>query len=311
MKKAILLVQMGGPLNKGEMKTFLWRMFNDEHILPFPSFFRKLLATIITNSRYKKSWSKYELISGTPIISHTHKIANRLKKSLNNQIEVKAAFSYSMPDINHVMNQLKKQGIKEILVIPLYPHFSITTFQSVLDDAKMYAYQNELKLTTSACYYDDKTFIKNWADIIASEMQIQNIDEAHLLFSGHSIPVSFIKKGDSYPQQIEVTAGLIAKELNLKYSVSYQSQIKGQKWLGPQTDLKMKELKAQGIENLILVPISFINENLETLYDMDKVLVPYGENELGFKKVLRPKLPAYSDLLIELLQNLSEKFRNS
>ncbi len=305
-KKAIVLVQMGGPLNIEEMKNFLWRMFTDKHILPYPKIFRSALATIITSTRHKKSWKKYQLIGGTPIIEHTHTIANQLQKRLGN-VEVKAAFSYSMPDINHVFKLLKKKGKEEVVVIPLYPHYSITTFQSVLDDAQTAALKHDLKLQSVEPYFERSEFIDFWLELINNELKINKIDNVHLLFSGHSIPISFVKKGDVYPEQIEKSAQKIAEKLNLDYSVSYQSQIKGQKWLPPVTEEKMQELKQQDIENLMIIPISFVNENLETLYDMDTILVPYGKKQLGFNRVLRPKLPAYTEKFLDLLEKLYQE----
>ncbi len=308
MKKAIVLVQMGGPLNEQEMKNFLWRMFNDRHILPFAKLFRLALAGIITSARYKKSWAKYELIGGTPIIAHTHAMANQLKKRLENKVEVKAAFSYSQPDISCILGQLQKQGIEEFFIIPLYPHYSITTFQAVVDETEYLASKMDLRVQFAPPFSEEKSFIRNWANLIQSEMQKKKVQNPHLLFSGHSIPLSFIKKGDTYSQEIANSAQLIASKLGLEYSVSYQSQIKGQKWLGPQTDETLQHLRKKGVENVVLIPISFVNENLETLYDMDKILLSFGKQELGFKNVLRPKLPAYTDLFLEQLQFLSADF---
>jgi ferrochelatase len=305
--KAIVLVQMGGPLSKAEMKDFLWRMFTDSHILPFPLVFRYALAAIITNVRYKKSWSKYMLIGGTPIIQHTNDTAKELSMQLGG-FRVETAFSYSPPYIPQKIKELKKQGVTEIFILPLYPHYSITTFQSVIDYSVAAASKNGLKALYSPCYYDNNQFIQHWVELIQQELDKHNIKDAHLVFSGHSIPMSFIKKGDTYGQQIAISAQLISQKLGLKHSVSFQSQLKGQKWLGPETDKIMVQLKKDGIDNLVLVPISFVNENLETLYDMDMVLVPYGEKELGFNKVMRAKLPPFSPVYIEQLKILSTKF---
>jgi ferrochelatase len=309
-KKAIVLVQMGGPLSLSEMKDFLWRMFTDSHILPFPKVFRYALAFIITNARYKKSWAKYELIGGTPIINHTEQMAKALSQHLKG-IRVEPAYSYSPDFIPQKLKQLKNEGFTDIFILPLYPHYSVTTFQSVLDYSAEASKELDVKLKYSSCYYDNEDYIQNWADLIQQELDENGIEDAHLVFSGHSIPMSFIKKGDTYPQQIAISAQLIAKRVGQPHSVSYQSQIKGQEWLGPETNKTLASLYKKGVKNIVLVPISFVNENLETLYDMDQLLVPYGEKELGFNKVMRVKLPPYTPLFISQLEELSAKFISS
>ncbi len=305
--KAILLVHKGSPSSENEMKDFLFRMYNDPHITPYPKLVRKTLASIISRTTYKKSWAKYELIGGTPMIRETLDIAKSLSLKLQG-ILIYAAFSYSPKFIPQTFKEFNHFGIDNIFVVPMYPHYSITTYQSVKDYSEDAAKIYGIKTAFAPCSYDNKNYIQNWVNLIKSDIYFNCINDAHLIFSGSSIPMSFIRKGDTYPQQIAISAKLIANKLGMEYSVSYHAQKNGQEWLGPKTERTMEELRSRGVENIILVPISTVNENIETLYDLDRIIVPYARNRLRFRKVIRVTLPTYTLKYIKYLTDLCTDF---
>jgi protoporphyrin/coproporphyrin ferrochelatase len=301
----VLLVNMGGPNSLEEMKIFLSNMFKDPHILPFYKPLRYLLGYIISKTRYKKSWKKYELIGGTPIIRATERTVTNLSKKLNSHYNIKMAFSYSTPFIEESLVSFKNEGIKNITVIPLYPQSSHSTTSSVLADVnKTVSRYKELNIKFVHDFYKHDKFITFWSEIISEHILENQYRHPFLLFSAHSIPQYLVNKGDTYAISIEESAKLIARNIGVEYNFSYQSGMSRGKWLKPDTKQRLKELAVKGVSEIILIPISFVNENLETLYDLDHDIIPYAKNELGISSVSRVKIPEVHDMFIGLLADL-------
>ncbi len=112
--KGVMLVNMGGPGSREELRLFLSRMFKDPFILPYGKTVRNILSCLISSLRYKKSWKKYELIGGTPLVRSTEKTVASLQSALGDDCAVKYAFSYTMPDISACLNSFRREGISEI-----------------------------------------------------------------------------------------------------------------------------------------------------------------------------------------------------
>lgn len=303
--KGVLLINMGGPLSLRELKQFLTNMFMDPCILPLIKPLRYLLSKIISNARYKKSWEKYKMIGGTPIISSTEKIAKRLGNRLNSQYSVRTAFSYSSPLIRDSMLAFKNEGIKEITVVPLYPHPGYSTTSSVKADVNKFVSGNkDLHVVIIKEFYRHDGFIRFWSEIISQHILERQYTHPFLLFSAHSIPFSFVLKGDVYPEAVKESAKMIAGNIGIEYDLAYQSGMQNGEWLNPDSKQKLKELAALGISEIVMVPISFVSENLETLYDLDCDIIPYSVSELGIKAVSRVNIPEAHDLFIRLLADL-------
>ena len=298
----VLLVNMGSPTSQSEMKYFLNKMFKDRAILPFPLFFRNILATIISNSRYKKSWGKYELIGGSPLKESMQQINEELSKELGSGYDVFTAYSYSQPSIKEGLKYFAKKEIENIEVIPMYPQFSYTTTGSVKTDILKY---KNLNINFHESFYSSESFIKYWELLITETISKNNFSTPPLLlFSSHAIPEYHIKNGDTYVEEVQKSAQLISSKLGLDYKVAFQSKIGKVKWVGPDTLSTLKSLSNKGFHNIILIPISFINENLETLYDMDVEFIPFCKKELNFNTICRVEIPKVHPLLIETFKNL-------
>jgi ferrochelatase len=301
----ILLVNMGGPQSPEEMRNFLTLMFRDPFILPFSKSLRYLLSFIISNTRYKKSWKKYELIGGTPIIGSTAKTVESLRNMLNSHYDVKMAFSYSSPFIKDSLLAFRNEGIKDIIVIPLYPQAGYSTTSSVLAEVNNVASREKyLNIRILKEFYNHDGFIRFWSEIISAHILEKQYRHPFLLFSAHSIPKYMVNKGDTYPSGIEESAKMIARNIGIEYELAYQSRMGKGKWLAPDTKLKLKELAGLGISEIVLVPLSFVSENLETLYDLDHDIIPFAKNELGIASVSRVTIPEAHDLFIRLLADL-------
>jgi ferrochelatase len=303
--KGVMLVNMGGPESPEELKMFLSRMFMDPFILPYGKTVRNLLSFIISRSRYRKSWKKYQMIGGTPLVKSTRKTADSLQALLGDAFAVKIAFSYSQPDIQNAFIAFKNENILDITVVPMYPQASLTTTSSVVSDVKKVTDKDPgFTVKVLGEFYSHPGFIAFWADNIGKHLDKHKLQDPTLVFSAHSIPEFNIENGDTYAASVGSSAALIATEMGLPYETGFQSGMRRGKWIGPDIREHLKILRQEGIDNLVLIPISFVHENLETLYDLDHEIVPYATDILGFSHVSRVSLPESDPKLVSMLAEL-------
>lgn len=301
----VLLVNMGSPSSQKEMKQFLFNMFSDVAILPFPAIPRNLLAFIISNIRYRSSWKKYELIGGSPLIESMSSISASLAKELGTDYQVSSAYSYSLPTIQTGIEELSGKDIKVIKVIPMFPQSSFSTTESVKRDfTKVEKKYPDIQISIMKPFSENKNFIAYWASLIQETIAKNKYKNPTLLFSAHAIPTYQVEKGDTYVDEINASANSIATKLGLPYKVSFQSKIGKVKWVEPNTKDCLKGMKDEGCDEIILIPISFVNENLETLFDQDVEIIPFGKTELNIKNICRVNIPGTHPLLIETFKNL-------
>jgi len=302
--KSVLLVNMGSPASEKEMKTFLGKMFRDKAIINAPWLIRYLLSFIISNLRYKHSWKKYLMIGGSPLIESMNSLRLGLTNKLTGDYLVSCAYSYSPPYLLSELRKHCRNGVTDFTVVSMYPHNSFSTtgsIESIIDKAKKSFKNCHVKFIKS--YYTNSYFISFWTDIIEKHISECVYQKPHLLFSAHAIPEYQIKQGDSYTYAIEESAKIIASKLNLPYSVSYQSKIGKVKWAGPDTISHLSQLHNNNVEQVIIVPVSFINENLETLYDIDIEIIPHAKN-IGIKEISRVIMPSGHKLLVNTFFDL-------
>jgi ferrochelatase len=156
-------------------------------------------------------------------------------------------------------------------------------------------------------FYQHDAFVAFWADLITAHIEQNSLKYPFLLFSAHSIPEYMVRKGDTYPREIRESGALISKKLGLDYEVAYQSGMRGGKWVGPDVNSSLKALAKAGKKEIVIIPISFVNENLETLYDLDKVIVPFAKTVPGFVHVSRVLIPEADKTFIRLLADIVRK----
>lgn len=294
----VVLANMGSANSQAEMKSFLQRMFLDKAIIAAPYPVRLMLSCLISKLRYKNSWKKYEQIGGSPLVRSMTTIREDLQTALGTDYKVVEAYSYSEPQLTAC---LKKESVNEIIVVPLYPQASISTTGSV--DAEVAKFSRKHKGTNikiATDFYADKAFVNYWAELINSSLESE---KPHLVFSAHSIPESYVKKGDKYAEKAHESAKLIAEQLGLSYSVSFQSRIGKMKWVGPDTQELIHALVQEGKNNLLLIPIAFVNENLETLYDLDLEIIPNMKKAYPSLQIARTRIPDSHPQLIDCLKN--------
>ena len=184
---------------------------------------------------------------------------------------------YWHPFTEEAVAQIKRDGVDRLVVLPLYPHFSISTSGSsfrLLEDlwAKDPALQ-QIKYTVIPSWYDSPGYLEAMADLIAQQIdQLPHPDQAHIFFSAHGVPVSYVEEvGDPYQREIEECARLIMQRLGRSnpYTLAYQSRVGPVEWLKPYTEDAIKDLAEKGVQDLVVVPLSFVSEHIETLQEID------------------------------------------
>ncbi|MCT7615306.1 ferrochelatase [Aliarcobacter butzleri] len=283
-KKALVLLNMGGARDKSELKMFLTNMFNDENILTIKNaFIRKMVASFITNSRLESAWKNYEKIGNhSPINPLTEQLVNKCNDKIENY-KTYQVMRYTPPFAKEIISQMKKDGIKEVLLLPLYPQYSTTTTKSSLEDFIKFA-KNSFSISSIETFYKNDKFNQ----CIVNEI-LNNVEDEtsyNLVFSAHGLPQKIVDAGDPYEKQMNEHVKILSEELqkrekNFKsINLAYQSKVGPLKWLEPSLENMLKNFKN---ENVIIYPLSFIVDNSETVFELD---IEYKEiaHEIGIKE---------------------------
>jgi len=297
----VVLMNLGGPDSLKAVRPFLYNLFSDRNIIRLgPSFMQKPLACLIATFRSKKTEQMYSLIGGkSPIVDITNAQAKALEEELKSKIQnlnskitfkVYIGMRYWHPFIEEVVPDIYKNGIRRIVALTLYPHYSLTTTGSSFSKIKEVLKEYPLETSLISQWYNHPLYIEALVDLIRegidsfkknSKIQIPNSKtDVHVLFSAHSLPQEFIDRGDPYVDHIKGTISEITKLLPVTWHLSYQSKTGPVKWLEPSTEDKLKELSRDGARNILVVPISFVSDHVETLYEID-ILYKNVAQELG------------------------------
>jgi protoporphyrin/coproporphyrin ferrochelatase len=318
-KTAIVLFNLGGPDSKEAVKPFLFNLFNDKYIITLPSFFRYLIAWLISSRREKTAQEIYSYTGNkSPILDETkaQKLAleKALKSKINNEYEVFICMRHWHPMSEEVVKQVKIYDPNEIILLPLYPQYSTTTSASSIEDFSKNLKKhnlNHIYLKTICCYPFDDGFIKAHIDLLNESLnKLQNKNNYRILFSAHGLPQKIVDSGDPYQWQVEQTVGNIVKNLeidNLDYKVTYQSRVGPLQWLKPNTEDEIK-IAAEEKKSIVIVPIAFVSEHVETLVELD---IEYKQiaNNYGVEYIRVPALGT-NQMFIEYLAKTIENFSN-
>ena len=278
----VLLLNLGGPEQLSDVRPFLFNLFSDPEIIRIPiAALQQPLAWLISTSRAKKSQANYQKIGGgSPLRRITEEQAHALETQLQAQGEdakVYIGMRYWHPFTEAALAQIEADGIEQLVILPLYPQFSISTSGSSFRlIEKIWSENPQLKppkYTVIADWYKEPGYLQAMTQLIATEIdKCPNPERAHIFFSAHGVPVSYVEEaGDPYQTEIEECAKLIVQTLGRSNdsSLAYQSKVGPIEWLQPYTEDAIVELAAQGVTELVVVPISFVSEHIETLEEID------------------------------------------
>jgi ferrochelatase len=307
---AIVLFQLGGPDSQAAVEPFLYRLFCDPDIINFPGAFlaRKLLAKLISTTRSKIVRQYYaEIGGGSPIRRLTEQQAGALQDELRAYISARTivAMRYWYPDTQQAIAALESAPYDELVLLPLYPHYSFATTGSSLKEWNR-LYKARVPVHVIDHFYDHPDYIAAIVDRVNGVLQeLANPDEVHLLFSAHGLPMKLVEKGDPYPKQIQETVQLV-RELGAwpnPHALCFQSRVGPQKWLQPSLPDTIEKLARSGIKRVLVIPVSFLTEHIETLHEINMEAREQAES-LGISEF--HMMPALNDspLLIHALADL-------
>jgi protoporphyrin/coproporphyrin ferrochelatase len=284
---AILFLQLGGPENLDEVPRFLYRLFSDPDVIRVrPAILRKAIAASIAFARGNTSRELYRSIGGSsPIRRLTEQQARGVEERLRaggRDVVVRAAMNCSAPLVEDVVRELAAAGVDRFLSVPLYPQYSLTTTKGALERSRaaVERFARGARVWALASWPTHPLFVQAHAEAIAREIARfpdPRPEAVHLLYSAHSIPARLVtRSGDPYPKEVDASVAAINAKLGGRspWSLAYQSKLGPVEWLGPPTLQRIGELGRSGARQVLAIPIAFVTDHVETLYEIDQL---FGE----------------------------------
>jgi ferrochelatase len=320
----IVLFQLGGPDSLEAVEPFLLNLFSDPDIIPLGPFglLRRPIAKLISSRRCVPVAGKYGQIGRrSPIRALTERQRLRLVEAVSPYVDPVAvtAMRYWHPFTAEAVDALQRAApLDEIVLLPLYPHYSYATTLSSMKEWKRVADQTKWGQAggrpperTIDNFHDHPLYIQALVQRIGSVLrQFPDSSRIHLVFSAHGLPMSLVEKGDPYPHQIEKTVHLTC-ELGTKqhpgwprtHLLCYQSRVGPAKWLQPPLTSTIERLGHEGVKEMLVVPISFVTEHIETLHEINIEAREEAE-KLGIERFRMMPAVGDSPLFIAALADL-------
>jgi ferrochelatase len=340
----VILLNLGGPDSLQAVKPFLYNLFSDRDIIKLgPSFLQKPIASLIIRKRLESVIEAYNLIGGkSPLLDITNAQAKAIEKFLNSSpihpfthspiFKVYVGMRYWRPFIEDALKEMYKDGIKKIIALSLYPHYSIATTGSSIKEFKsalvrVYkceGYKEEkyclncppISARFTPSWFNHHLYIDALVEKIEhglEEFKVQSSkfkEKPIILFSAHSLPQKFIDAGDPYVKEINGTIQAITEKIDIEWHLSYQSKSGPVKWLEPSTEHMLHALAKKGVKDLLVVPISFVSDHIETLYEIDILYKDMAKGlGINLKRIeslnTSPKfIEALSDIVIKNVKDI-------
>jgi len=326
-KTAILLMNVGSPDAPTEtaVRKFLSEFLNDKRVIDLPWLLRKFLVNgIIVPFRVKKSTKLYLRLwtsKGSPLIYLSEELKEKLQNKLGDNFEVFLGMRYGNPGYRKALSEIKKQGFKQLVILPLFPQHALSTtetaFVAVEREIKKQAI--DINILKIGQFYQHPEFVRAFAKQV-KKYNPENFD--HVLFSFHGIPVRQDKKSQPedwnsekdylYSEACFETARLIAEESKITeadFSVAFQSRL-SKNWLTPFSDELLLQKLADGMKKILVVAPSFVTDCLETTVEIEKDYQKMFLDKGGEKLQLVHSLNA-EDTWVETLKILIKERLNS
>lgn len=314
----IVMMNLGGPKNLDEVNPFLLKLFEDREIIQLPV--QKWLGPFIANRRTKSVQKNYEDIGGgSPILSWTEEQGRGMCERLDVISPETAphkfyvAFRYIDPFSEDALQQMKADGVKRAVAFTQYPQFSCATTGSSLNEiwraAKKVGLKDEFTWSVIDRWPTHPTFVEAMTETVRQglkEFSDEDRADALIVFSAHSLPMGVVNRGDAYPAEVGATVHEVMKKLDYGYEhlVAYQSEVGPVPWLGPSTEDVIEELGKKKRKNVLIVPVAFTSDHIETLHELD---IEYGElaEHAGIDNYVRAPalngMPLFQDALAEIV----------
>ena len=315
----IVLLQLGGPDSLESVEPFLYNLFCDPDIIDLPLAFllRKPLAKFVSRRRAPKVQEFYKRIGRkSPILKLTLRQANALDRALRGKLNARVAIAmrYWKPFTQDAVAELRRQGIRRVVLLPLYPHYSRTTTGSSINEWNRVLSVNgtgEFNVDVVEEYCEHPLYIQALVKNIGIALRRVPAAErhgVHLVFSAHGTPVKLVKSGDLYQQHIVRTYNAVVRQgdFGLAHHLCYQSKVGPEKWLEPSLDDTIRQLAREEVSHVIVIPIAFVSDHSETLWEIN-IECKEEAKRLGIKYFdMSPALntnPLFVEALADLVLN--------
>lgn len=275
----VCLLYMGGPRSLDEVEPFLRELFSDRDLIRLPGgrLLQRPFARLIARLRAPRVRRYYsEIGGGSPLGAITERQAQLLGDALGGagHFVVAVAMRYAAPRASDALAQLRRAGVRHCIALPLYPQYSGATTGSSFTDLERArtALGGELVLHRVESFHDHPGYLDALAAKVAEGLAAARVpaQDLSVVFSAHSLPQRMIDDGDPYQKQVEATVRGVVERLGLKrHHLGYQSRSGPVRWLEPEVTGLLDRLIAEGERHLLIVPVSFVSDHIETLHEID------------------------------------------
>jgi len=314
----VLLFNLGGPGTLEDVEPFLVNLFSDRDIveLPLGALFQPLFARLIAKARGPSVRRNYSLIGGgSPQLRLTRAQAAALREKLSSngtEVPVAIAMRYWRPRTEEALLELAERGVERIVTLTLYPHYSRATtgssqreLEKVLDRPE---WKGRFRLSGIDRFPEDPTYLDAIAATVKDALAAfpeEARERVFLLFSAHGLPQRFIDAGDPYVRETEATVRGVLERLAVenRHTLAYQSRTGPVKWIGPGTEEVLRDLGKEGVREVLVVPVSFVSDHIETLYELD-ILFADEARRAGIADYRRSPALNTHPLFVEALASL-------
>jgi len=310
MAIGVAILNFGGPRNQEELVPFLTELLTD--VLPGPALVKGLFAPYLARSRSKTVGPNYCEIGWSPLVDVHNAQIDALGELLDDDIVLASGMMFTPPTMDQCVTSLLEQGVDTVIAISMFPHYSLATTQTaftLFHEALVRAGHSELPVHWVPAYFDHPAYVSALATTIRDGAAAMDGDgPIDLLFTPHGLPLSFVRRGDPYPEQIRESVRRVidALEWTEPWHLGWQSRLGPVKWLSPSTPDMLARLSDRGRSRVLLVPISFVCDHIETLHEID---IEYRElsDRLGIPHFGRaPALGTGPDFIRCLAEKIAE-----
>ncbi|MGA1846258.1 ferrochelatase [Deferribacter abyssi] len=312
----LYVMYMGGPDSLKGIEEFLYNLFSDRDIIDFKiGKLQNFVAKIIAKTRSKKVMPDYIKMGGSsPQIKHLQgllkKVKDKYKKYYQRELFTEVGMCYYSPLIEDTVETLQYKNFDKIFVMTMYPQYSYTTsgvcFKRFYSAINVIPPNGNFKIIPY--WYKNENYnkcIEKRIKNAAKELK-KDLKECFVLFSAHSLPEYTLKRGDVYVRQIHEQIDIVLKNLEIKgYELAFQSRTGPIKWLGPETKDVIEKFPEKGIDNVIVVPLSFVSDHIETLIELDEQYIKKAR-EKGINIVRTNSLNDSDDFAEAIISILEE-----
>lgn len=285
----ILALNLGGPRTLEDIHPFLSRLFADREIIRLPggALGQRWLSGLIVRGRLAAVRRNYASIGGgSPIHRYTAAqlggVARRLAHRRGGIFRPYIAFRYCAPSSDDALRAMAADGVDQVVALTLYPHYSTATTGSSLRELRRALDRTGLagrfRFRTVDQWYDHPGYLEVLTQRVREGLGAwppERRQRVVLLFSAHSLPLSFVEQGDPYPSHVAVTVNAVVRHLGADApsycALAYQSQTGPVRWLEPRTERLLTRLGREGVRDVLVVPVSFVSDHIETLYEVDQL----------------------------------------